>query len=45
MNESFVEFVEREVDATHTHIARLMKRMYGNNYCAAVDSKKVDCVS
>ena len=42
MNESFVEFVEREVDATHTHIARLMKRMYGNNYCAAVDSKKVD---
>lgn len=42
MNESFVDFVEREVDATHTHIARLMKRMYGNNYCAAVDSKKVD---
>ncbi len=42
MNESFVDFVEREVDATHTHIARLMKRMYSNNYCAAVDSKKVD---
>ena len=42
MNDSFVDFVEREVDATHTHIARLMKRMYGNNYCAAVDSKKVD---
>lgn len=42
MNESFVNFVESEVDATHTHIARLMKRMYGNNYCASVDSKKVD---
>jgi P4 family phage/plasmid primase-like protien len=42
MNDSFVDFVEREVDATHTHIARLMKRMYENNYCAAVDSKKVD---
>ena len=42
MNGSFVDFVEREVDATHTHIARLMKRMYENNYCAAVDSKKVD---
>jgi P4 family phage/plasmid primase-like protien len=42
MENSFVDFVEREVDATHTHIARLMKRMYGNNYCAAVDSKKVD---
>ena len=42
MKESFVNFVESEVDATHTHIARLMKRMYGNNYCAALDSKKVD---
>ena len=42
MNGSFVDFVEREVDATHTHIARLMKRMYENNYCASVDSKKVD---
>ncbi len=42
MSDSFVDFVEREVDATHTHIARLMKRMYGNNYCASVDSKKVD---
>lgn len=42
MNESFVDFVEREVDATHTHIARLMKKMYSNNYCASVDSKKVE---
>jgi P4 family phage/plasmid primase-like protien len=42
MNKSFVNFVEGEVDATHTHIARLMKRMYENTYCAAVDSKKVE---
>jgi P4 family phage/plasmid primase-like protien len=42
MNESFVNFVEREVDSTHTHVARLMKRMYENTYCASVDSKKVD---
>jgi len=41
-NGSFVDFVEREVDATHTHIARLMKRMYENNYCASVDAKKVE---
>ena len=41
MKDSFIDFVEREVDATHTHIARLMKRMYTQNYCAAVDSKKV----
>jgi P4 family phage/plasmid primase-like protien len=42
MNESFIAFVERDVDTTHTHIARLMKRMYENTYCASVDSKKVD---
>ncbi len=42
MKNSFINFVEREVDATHTHIARLMKRMYENTYCASVDSKKVD---
>jgi len=42
MNDSFVNFVESDVDATHTHIARLMKRMYGNHYCASVDSKKVE---
>jgi P4 family phage/plasmid primase-like protien len=42
MNDSFMNFVEREVDSTHTHIARLMKRMYENTYCASVDSKKVD---
>ena len=39
---SFVNFVESEVDLTHTHIARLMKRMYGNDYCASVDSKRVE---
>jgi P4 family phage/plasmid primase-like protien len=42
MDGSFIDFVEREVDATHTHIARLMKKMYSNNYCASVDSKKVE---
>jgi P4 family phage/plasmid primase-like protien len=42
MNNSFVNYVESEVDLTHTHIARLMKRMYCNNYCAAVDSRKVE---
>jgi P4 family phage/plasmid primase-like protien len=42
MKESFINFIESEVDATHTHIARLMKRMYENTYCASVDSKKTD---
>ncbi|NBQ70642.1 MAG: hypothetical protein EBU46_18140, partial [Nitrosomonadaceae bacterium] len=42
MNNSFVNYVESEVDLTHTHIARLMKRMFGNTYCASVDSKRVE---
>ena len=42
MKASFINFVEREVDVTHTHVARLMKLMYKNDYCAAVDSKKVE---
>jgi P4 family phage/plasmid primase-like protien len=42
MNDSFVNFVEREMDVTHTHVARLMYRMYKNEYCAALDSKKVE---
>jgi P4 family phage/plasmid primase-like protien len=42
MNTSFINFVEREVDVTHTHVARLMKLMYKNEYCASVDSKKVE---
>ena len=42
MKNSFINFVESEVDATHTHIARLMKKMYGNTFCAALTSKTVD---
>jgi P4 family phage/plasmid primase-like protien len=42
MNDSFVNFVEREMDVTHTHVARLMYRMYKNDYCAAVDTKAVE---
>jgi P4 family phage/plasmid primase-like protien len=42
MDKSYINFVETQVDTTHTHIARLMKRMYENNYCASVDSKKID---
>ena len=42
MNNSFVNFVEREMDVTHTHVARLMYRMYKNEYCASVDTKAVE---
>lgn len=42
MKDSFINYVEGNIEASHTHIARLMKRMYANNYCAALDSKKVE---
>ena len=42
IEEDIINYVETNVDATHTHIARLMKKMYINNYKAAVDSKKSD---
>jgi P4 family phage/plasmid primase-like protien len=42
MKDSFVNFVEREVEVTHTHLARLMKLMYKNEYCASVCDKKVE---
>lgn len=40
MEDDIISFIEREVDGTHTHIARLMKRLYQETYKAAVDSKK-----
>lgn len=42
MDSSFVEYVIGSVMATHTHVARLMKKMYKNTYCAAADSKKTE---
>ena len=33
------EFIRQEVEATHFHIAKLMKKMYGSNYIASVGAK------
>jgi P4 family phage/plasmid primase-like protien len=41
-DDNLIQYVQREVEATHTHIARLMQRMYNDTYRAAVDSKKTD---
>jgi P4 family phage/plasmid primase-like protien len=41
-DDDIINYIEREVDGTHTHLARLMNRMYLNTYRAAVDSKKAD---
>ena len=42
IEEDNVNFVELHVEPTHTHIARLMQRMYLSDYRAAVDSKRHD---
>ncbi len=42
MQEDIINYVQNNVDATHTHIARLMHKMYCNDYKAAVDSKKTE---
>lgn len=42
INENNVEYIIGNVDATHTHIARLMKRLYEGQYCCSIDSKKSD---
>jgi P4 family phage/plasmid primase-like protien len=40
MDEDIINYIERQVDLTHNHIAKLMKQMYNDSYRAAVDSKK-----
>ena len=32
-------YIRQEIEATHYHIAQLMKRMYGSNYIASVGAK------
>lgn len=39
MSEHLGEYIRQEVEATHYHIAQLMKKMYGSNYIASVGAK------
>jgi len=36
------EYIRQELEATHFHIAKIMKKMYGSNYIASVTSKNTD---
>jgi len=36
------EYIRQELEATHFHIAKIMKKMYGSNYIASVTSKATD---
>ena len=42
MDANILEYIRRFVDATHFHIARLMKKLYGNNYVASLTEKTTD---
>ncbi len=42
LDEDNVEYVLRHVDQTHTHVARLMQRMYWGDFRVSVDSKTTD---
>ena len=42
MNGNIHEFILRKMDATHFHVARLMKEMYGGNYVASINSKTTE---
>lgn len=36
------EYIRKEVDKTHYHIARLMQKMFGDDYIASVNQKSTD---
>ena len=39
---NILEYIRKRVDATHFHIARLMKKIYSSNYVASLTSKTTD---
>ena len=41
-DEDIHEYVREEVEPTHYHIAKLMKKMYGNNYIASVNQRDTE---
>ncbi len=39
---NILEYIRSHVDATHFHIARLMKKLYGSNYIASINQKSTE---
>jgi P4 family phage/plasmid primase-like protien len=37
-----IQYIETRLDATHTHVARLLQRLYSNDYKASVTSKTTE---
>jgi P4 family phage/plasmid primase-like protien len=42
VSEYIGEYVRQEVEATHHHIARLMRKLYGTNYIASVNQRSTE---
>ena len=42
ISENIHEYIRTEVEPTHFHISKLMKKMYGNNYVASVNQKSTE---
>ena len=42
IDESVIEYVRQKVEATHHHIAMLLKKLYNNNYVASVNNKNTE---
>jgi len=40
--ENIHEYIRTEVEPTHFHISKLMKKLYGNNYVASVNPKSTE---
>jgi P4 family phage/plasmid primase-like protien len=42
IDESIYEYIKNEVDGTHYHIAKLVKKIYKNNYVASINNRDTD---
>ena len=42
IDDSIYEYIKNEVDGTHYHIAKLVKKIYKNNYVASINNRDTD---
>jgi len=42
IDDSIHEYIRNEVDGTHFHMAKLMKKIYKNNYVASINNRNTD---
>ena len=42
INDYIYEYIRQEVDGTHYHMAKLLKKVYKNNYVASINNRSTD---